>query len=238
MSRRACFYADEICARPWTDVRMDRVPLSLCFNSLVTIFPLVPSLSVFSPRRPPHRLFFSTEFDTLPPSLSPYCFCIFAFPLSVLFLLDNSALHLVFLSHSDIPRLPFFSLLPIFPMSFFFGFRLHFSATQLSLPLSSCRSFRSAHPARLPRYPFSSPFFPLCQPIVYGALLPAYSYARSPLTFQRCSRRLLLFLPSAVECRGCEREGKRRTRITRARQRRARAGEAQFSTHTLSPPLS
>lgn len=122
MSRRACFYADEICARPWTDVRMDRVPLSLCFNSLVTIFPLVPSLSVFSPRRPPHRLFFSTEFDTLPPSLSPYCFCIFAFPLSVLFLLDNSAFHLVFLSHSDIPRLPFFSFLPIFPMSFFSAF--------------------------------------------------------------------------------------------------------------------
>lgn len=30
------------------DRRTDRVPLSLCFNSLITIFPLVPSLSVFS----------------------------------------------------------------------------------------------------------------------------------------------------------------------------------------------
>lgn len=53
----------------------------------------------------------------------------------------------------------------------------------------------------------SLPFFCLCRPIVYSALLPTYSYARSlSLTYQHCSRRLLLFLPSTVECRGRERK--------------------------------
>lgn len=201
LSWRACFYADEIYARPWTDVRTDRVPLSLCFNSLITIFPLVPSLSVFSLHRPPHRLFFPRSLIRAP-SLSPYCFCIFAFPLSVLFLLDNSASHLVFLS--SIPRLLFSSFFfSIFRISFFSAFAFvsqWLYCLCLSRPIVP--HILLVWNAIIPPL-HSSPFVDRSFMVHCYQLTPTLVL---PLTFQRCSRRLLLFLPSAVECRGRGRE--------------------------------
>lgn len=174
----------------WT--RRDQGSLPLYFNSLVAIFSLVPSLSVFLPRQPEATL---RSFSTgkiryvLPFSLSlsiistPLRFLCQSFSSPPLPVVDNSTSHLVLLSRSSIPRLfsplLFFS---IFRISLFY-FRLHFSTVPLFLPfLVLSLLSRSAHPARLAQYLSSSPpFFPLCRPIVCGALLPAYSYARFSL---------------------------------------------------------
>lgn len=196
LSRRACFYADEICERPWTDAtngRMDETGPSLsspllqlprCYLLVSPIFFRLPS----SPAENHPPLFFHGE-NSIRPLFLPvplYYFYTFAFPLSVSFfspplpLVDNSTSHLVLLSRSSIPRL--FS-----PLLFFSIFSFLLSTTFLDGPtvfafLVLSLLSRSAHPARLAQYLSSSPpFFPLCRPIVCGALLPAYSYARFSL---------------------------------------------------------
>lgn len=187
------------------ETRRDEVSLPLYFNSLVAIFSLVHSLFVFLSSRTV-LCFFHGKFDTsfLSPSLCP---SIISAPLRFLcrlpLVIDNSASHLVLLSHSSIPRPYFLFFFYDFPyLSFLLSTAFLRGPTVFASLVLSLLS-RSAHPARLAQYPFSSPFFFLCRPIVCGALLPSL-LLRSvlPLTFQRYSRRLLLFLPSAVECRG------------------------------------
>lgn len=170
-----------------TDGRMDEtgdeVSLPLYFNSLCRYL-LVSPISFHLPSSPVTILcFFHGEFDTSFLSLSPFL----SPPLLFLHLcvstvgpppppvVDNSTSHLVLLSHSSIPRLPLssffdFPYLSFLLLSTFLGGPTVFASLILS--------FLSAHPAPTQ---YLSTFSSLCRPIVCGALLPAYSYARSSL---------------------------------------------------------
>lgn len=160
LSRRACFYADEICERPWTDAtngRMDETGPSLSspLLQLPRRYLLVSLISFRLPSSPAENhppLFFYGENSIRPLSFSlslsiistPLRFLCRSFSSPPLPVVDNSTSHLVLLSRSNIPRL--FSLLvffSIFHISLFY-FRLHFSVL-LFLPSSSCRSFRVLH---------------------------------------------------------------------------------------------
>lgn len=104
---------------------------------------------------------------------------------------------------------------------------LHFSC-----PVAPSRS------ACLARYTLPVPCYTRPLFVVRSFVVRCYQLTPTlalPLTFQRCSRRLLLFLPSAVECRGRGREKDDMARIIRDRDE---AKGAQLSTHTLSPPLN
>jgi len=133
---------------------------------------------------------------------------------------------IVFPSYSSIPQhLVFFSFFRFLVYFFFLYFCLRFSTTLLSflsppLPLSaSCSAvpFRSARSTRLARYlPFHSLF------IARSFVAHCYQLTPTlvlPLTFQRSSRRLLLFPPSAVS-RTRKKEKTRRARITRTKRAR------------------
>lgn len=139
----------------WT--RRYEVSLPLYFNSLVAVFSLVPSLSVFLPRqsRATLRSFFTGKIRyVLSFSLflsiisAPLRFLGPPPPFLSLFLpvVDNSASHLVSLSRIPVFRayVLFFFFFSIFRISLFY-FRLHFSTALLFLPSSSCRSFRVLH---------------------------------------------------------------------------------------------
>lgn len=111
LSRRACFYADEIYARASADRRTDRVSLPLCFNSLVAIFPLALSLFASSLQSSvglepslsyPPSYTIPSLFLCLPFSL--VYFCSFACSPSVLFPL--SSINLPSFSLSLAPRYP------------------------------------------------------------------------------------------------------------------------------------
>lgn len=213
LSRRACFYADEIYARASADRRTDRVSLPLCSNSLVAIF---------------EPFLFPSHIHQVPIRSLLY-FRSFAFPPSVLFLplsvnLPPFSLSLALRYPPHLHR-SFFFFFVYFPhLSFplassFSGGAAIFALLVLSRPSFSAYSLLSRR--KLSFFLLHSTFFiersfvALCYQLTPTHLLPS--------TFQRCSGRLVLFLPSALECRGRERR--------RGRRR-------QGNSTALSPPLS
>lgn len=192
LSRRACFYADEIYARASADRRTDRVSLPLCFNSLVAIFSLALSLFASSPQSSvglEPSLSYPPSYDTFSLSLSsvlPRLFlllCVFSVgPLSPIPSINLPSFSLSLALRYPTPT----------PLSFFY-----FSIFRISLSVFVFVSRRCRYYFYPPR-PVAS-FVPrvsstlsaqtillpptfcfLYRMIVCGALLPAYSYAPSP----------------------------------------------------------
>lgn len=191
----------------WTG--RDEVSLfPLYFNSLVAIFSLVRSLFVFLPLQPnhpprfPRRIRYTLSLSFCPSLLFLHLCVSSVGPLPPF--IDNSASHLVLLSHSSIPRFYFFCR-----FSFSFSFLLSIAFLSDSTVFAFVwRSFRVPHILLV--WGRISFFLPVLLSLSSNRLwrIATSLLLRSvlPLTFQRYSRRLLLFLPSAVKCRGCGRK--------------------------------